>query len=110
MPFVDVKVSSVISEDAEVLLKKRFGDLISIIPGKSEGSLMMNFEDQCRLWFRGSREKPSAFVNVMVYGQADRDACGEFAKEAAALLCETLDIPETNIYVKFEEVEAWFKA
>ena len=45
MPFINSKVSVTISGEKEKELKCRLGEAISVIPGKSESWLMLNFED-----------------------------------------------------------------
>ena len=42
----------------ETALKAELGRAISLIPGKSESSLMIQFSDCCRLWFGGENEGP----------------------------------------------------
>ena len=68
MPFINTKVNVEISEEKEKELKERLGKAIEIIPGKSEQWLMLGFEDNIRLYFRGDNNCKIAFVEVKVFG------------------------------------------
>lgn len=107
MPYIDVNVNCEISEEKEVALKAALGEIIAVIPGKSEGSLMIQFKDNCRLWHSGENG-PVAFINVMLLGSAPKDAYKGFADRVIALFHKELGIDGQHIYVKFEEVPNWF--
>lgn len=106
MPFIDVRTSCPISAAQETALKEGLGQAIALIPGKSEASLMMQFTDNCRLWFSGQQEGPIAFVNVMLYGSSTKDAYQRFSGAAIPLLEKELGAK--TVYLKFEEVPNWF--
>ena len=48
--------------------KNRLGQIITQIPGKSEEFLMIELEDNCRLYFGGNQDGPTAYVKVEVFG------------------------------------------
>lgn len=106
MPFIDVKLSCALTEVQEAALKTELGRAISLIPGKAESSLMIQFTDCCRLWFGGEKEGPFAFVNVMVLGSADRKSYSDFTDRVIGVFKKELQVK--RIYVKFEEVPNWF--
>ena len=106
MPFIDVHCSGPVSPEQEIGLKTALGEAISLIPGKSEGSLMLQVTENCRLWFGGKQEGIIAFVNVMLYGAAPRDAYESFS--AAAIPLVQRELGAKTVYLKFEEVPNWF--
>lgn len=106
MPFIDVKVSCGLEKDQEKMLKAELGKAISLIPGKSEGSLMVQFSDHCRLWFGGEQEGPIVFVNAMVYGASAKEAYQKFSDAVIPLFQRELGAK--HVYLKFEEVPNWF--
>lgn len=55
MPFINSKVNITLSEEEKTALKTRLGQAISLIPGKSESWLMIGFEDNCSLYFKGKK-------------------------------------------------------
>lgn len=107
MPFIHTMSSTAISPEQEKAMKARMGKAISIIPGKSEGWLMLGFEDSCHLYFKGSNELPSAFIEVKLFGKASADAYERLTAELTEIVSSELGIPSDRIYVKYEEVSCW---
>lgn len=106
MPFIDVKMSGELDKALEETLKAELGKAIALIPGKSEDSLMIQFTDNCRLWFGGGQEGPIVLVNVMLYGTSTREAYQKFSGRVIPVLEEKLGAKQ--VYLKFEEVPNWF--
>lgn len=104
---MSVKVNIKITEEKEILLKEKFGKAIEAIPGKTEAALMITFEDEQKMYFRGKNDKPIAFVEIKLLGKAPLQSL----KDMTALVCDILDkemgIPTAQTYVKYEEVEYW---
>lgn len=107
MPFINTKVNVEICKEKETILKEKLGKAISLLPGKSENWLMLGFEDNCRLYFRGRKDEPTAFVEVKVYGAANRDAFEKLTAEITQILGSELSIAPDHIYVKYEACEHW---
>ena len=106
MPFIHTRVNRPVSPENEKALAQALGQAVSLL-GKSENWLMLQFEDNCRLFFRGDCEKPIAFVNVKLYGRAGRDAYEQMTRKVTQLLNEILSIPAEGVYVAYEETEHW---
>ena len=102
MPFIDVRSSGPITPETERSLKETLGEKIALIPGKSESSLMLQFSDNCRLWFGGEQEGPIVFANVMLYGSAAPEYYAKF--KAAVIPVLEKELGAKNVYLKFEEV------
>ena len=106
VPFIHTRVNRPISQEAEKKLAQEYGQAISLL-GKSESWLMLQFEDNCRLYFKGDSRKPLAFVNVKLYGKAGGAAYEKLTEKVTGILGETLDIPADGVYVEYEETEHW---
>lgn len=106
MPFISTKTSKTITKEQETELKTRLGSAISII-GKTESWLMLDFEDNCRMYFKGDGSKPIAFVEVKLYGSAPKAAYQKMTAEICAIMSDVLGISADCVYVKYEEVENW---
>lgn len=106
MPFINTKTTVQISKEKETFLKEKMGKAIELI-GKSESWLMVNFEDNCRLYFKGDNSQDVAFVEVALYGRASDSQYDAFTEELTRTLSEELKIEPGNIYIKYEEVEHW---
>lgn len=107
MPFIHTKVNCSIPRETEKQLATAYGQAISLLPGKTESWLMLQFEENCRLWFRGCPDQPTAMVQVQLYGKADAAACDALTGRICALLEEHLQIAPENVYVKYEETNLW---
>ncbi|MBR5712277.1 MAG: hypothetical protein IKX54_01650 [Lachnospiraceae bacterium] len=107
MPFINSKVSVAITEEQERELKTRLGRAIAILPGKSENWLMTGFEDKCHLYFRGDNSKPTAFVEVSVYGEPDSEAFSALTGEIAKIFGDVCGISADRIYVKYSATQDW---
>ena len=69
MPFINTKYSQKITPEQETELKTALGSAVSIL-GKTESWLMLGFEQECSLYFRGEKSEKIAFVDVSLYGPA----------------------------------------
>lgn len=107
MPFINSKVSVALTEEKKESIKTKLGQAISLIPGKSESWLMVGFEDQCSLYFRGAKEEKVAFVEVKIFGAASKSALGALTKAICDIYKEELGIDGDKVYVKYEEVSHW---
>ena len=107
MPFIDTKLNIRLSEEKEALLKTKLGEAISTFPGKSEYWLMLNFTDNCRMWFRGYNSFPIAMVEVKCFGNADEKTCSDMTAVICRIFEEELGISPDHVYVKYEFTDRW---
>ena len=107
MPFIKVKVGCHITDEQEKALKTRFGKAISLIPGKSEEYLLLEFEDNRRLWLRGENAPPVAYIEAAIFGNEDHRGFDDFTSEATSAFTEVLGIRPDRVYIKFEDITAW---
>ena len=107
MPYISTKVNVPISGQQQTQLKESFGKAIETLPGKSEGWLMLSFEENCHLYFKGDDTQKLAFVEVKLFGGANGQAYEAMTKELTDILHRILEIPSENIYIKYEETKYW---
>ncbi|MFA9466023.1 MAG: phenylpyruvate tautomerase MIF-related protein [Velocimicrobium sp.] len=107
MPFINSKISIKISKEEEITLKNRLGRAIALIPGKSESWLMVDFEDDCKLYFKGQEYEKIVFVEVKIFGDASKQALSSLTTEICNIYNEELLVDKDKIYVKYELVENW---
>ena len=109
MPYIATKVNVKISKEQESNLVKKFGKAIEIIPGKDESNLMLSFEHDCALYFRGTNEQAIAMVEVKCFGKASNEAYDELTDTLTDILYQELDIEPRNTFVKYDELAHWGK-
>lgn len=107
MPNIATKVSVEITPEKELVLKEKLGQAIAILKGKSEAWLMLSFEDNCRLWFKGDNSRPSAFVEVQVLGKINPAESAQLSAEICSIFEKELAIPADRTYIKYEEIDQW---
>ena len=106
MPFITTKTNRPIGKETERELARGLGRAITLL-GKSENWLMLEFEENCRLYFRGESNQPMAYVEVKLLGKAGGDAYEKMTAEITRLLSGALSIQADQIYVAYEELEHW---
>ncbi|MBQ4104977.1 MAG: hypothetical protein IJC86_01135 [Clostridia bacterium] len=106
MPYINTKVTTEITHEKEEILKSKLGEAIALI-GKPEAYLMLQFEENCRLWFAGSNDEDAAYVEVALLHSAPKASYEKLTEEICKILSEELSIPSDRIYVKFSETEFW---
>ena len=106
MPFINTKVTTTISPEQENKLRSELGKAITAI-GKNEAWLMLGFEDNCRLHFRGNNDAPSAFIEIKLLGKATDSAYDKMTVLVTEIIANELSIPAERIYIKYEECDHW---
>lgn len=107
MPFIHTYLNQPLSAEKEAILKARLGEAISVFPGKSEYWLMMNFTDNCRMWFRGHNSFPIAYVEIQLFGTADSQTCTAMTQQVCRIFREELNISPERIYIKYAFTDEW---
>lgn len=107
MPFINSKVSVKMTEGQKDSIKAKLGNAISLIPGKSESWLMVGFDDDYSLYFKGRKTDKLALVEVKIFQKADRSAYEKLTQAICNIYFEELDIPGDSIYITYEEVMNW---
>lgn len=107
MPFINSKVNIPLSEGEKDTLKTKLGQAISLIPGKSESWLMVGFEDNCSLYFKGKNNTRLAFIEVKIFGHPSGRDYDRLTTEITRIYKEVLGIAQDKIYIKYEEADHW---
>ena len=107
MPYISTKTNREIPKEKEKILKQKLGKAIELIPGKSEEWLMLSFEDQCTLYFKGKETEPIAFVEVKLFGSSSAQAYQSLTQEITHILKEELDIAPDHIFIRYDETKYW---
>ena len=83
------------------------GRAIGLVPGKSEAYLLLDFEDNCRLWLRGKKNAPTAYMEAAIFGNEGHSGYAAFAAEVTRIFADVLGIAPENCYIRFEDIAAW---
>lgn len=107
MPFINSKITVKVEKEKQDKIKERLGQAIELIPGKSEAWLMIGFDDEYSLYFKGEDCEKAAFVEVKIFGSASNDSYDKLTAAICKIYNEELEIPGDKIYVTYEEVSHW---
>ena len=107
MPFIDSKVNVKTTLKQQKELKTRLGQAVSLIPGKSESWLIINLEDDRKMYFRGDDSEPLACICVNIYGRADEAAFDRMTAELTKIYGEVLGVKPDHMYIKYDASMYW---
>lgn len=107
MPYINSRLTKKLNEEDKEYLKTKLGQIISEIPSKSEEWLMVSFDDDKIIYFRGNKMEAAAYIEVKIFGTTER----EYKNKVTNLICELfetkLNIPSDSIYITFSEISDW---
>ena len=106
MPFINAKFSDTVTPEKEYELKAALGEAITLL-GKTEQYLMVEIEDNRRLYFGGNNDKPIAFFDVALLQSAPRASYEKLTERLCGIAEEYMGVDGDRVYVKFEETENW---
>ena len=106
MPFINTKYSAEITPAQEQELKAALGKAITLL-GKNETWLMLGFEQNCSLYFKGEKSEKIAFIDVSLLGDAGKSCYDSFTAELCGLYNKVLGVPTDKIYIKYTPTDTW---
>lgn len=107
MPFINTKVNIKLSNEQKEILNQKLCKAIEIFPGKTKQWLMLEFEDEKCLYFRGENNSKLAYLEVKILGKSDKSSYNKMTNELCNIINEVLGIEKDNIYIKYEEIDYW---
>lgn len=107
MPYINSRLTVKLSEQQEENLKSKMGEIIAAIPGKSEEWLMVSFDDNKTIYFRGKKMEKAAFIEVKIFGTTEKQYKNKVTDLVCSLYEKELNIPKNCIYITFSEVTDW---
>lgn len=107
MPFIETKTTAHIDPDREKQLREALGAAIKILPGKSEQWLMLRFEGDCHMAFRGESAPDMAMLEIKIYGKATAGDYNALTARLTDICREVLGIPADRVYVRYDETAYW---
>ena len=106
MPYISFKTNHKLTLRQENTIKSKSGELISLIPGKTEKALMIHMEDDQIMYFK-AEETPCMMIEINLYKSAEFDDKKKLTEAMIQMIHETTKIEADNIYVIFHEFDHW---
>ncbi len=107
MPMIVTHTTETITEEKKAVLTRALGEAITLLPGKSEAYLMLEFAGDCKMAFHGDTALPLAFVEVKLLGKSTKTAYEALTARICDIMRDVLGVPTEGTYVKYEEIEHW---
>ena len=106
MPMIQLTTSAAVTPENAERLKVKFGQAISLLPGKSESKLMISMRGETPMFFQGEK-RGAAFVEVSCFGQGKAGAYESLTAALCEILKEELSVDPGNIFIKYSETPYW---
>ncbi|MBP3605108.1 MAG: hypothetical protein J6J66_00775 [Clostridia bacterium] len=107
MPMIVTHTTESISKEKKAALTRALGEAITLIPGKTDAYLMLEFQGDCEMAFHGDTQLSLAFVEVKILGRSTKAAYNDLTARICDIMKEVLGVPTDGTYVKYEEIEHW---
>ncbi|MDY6470740.1 MAG: phenylpyruvate tautomerase MIF-related protein [Succinivibrio dextrinosolvens] len=107
MPFIKVKTAFTLTYEQETKLKEGLGKVIENVPYKSEQYLLIDFEDQQKLWLKGRKSEDIVYIEGAVFANECHFGYEDFSRELTDLFSKILNISKDKIYIRYEDISAW---
>jgi phenylpyruvate tautomerase PptA (4-oxalocrotonate tautomerase family) len=106
MPYIAINTMEKLPPPKQESIKTGIGRLISIIPTKTEGGLLIDFSGDHSFYRAGAPVK-SAYIEVRLYRPSDFEAKKKFTEEVFDLLSRELGIEKDLMCLNIIELENW---
>jgi len=107
MPYINVSVSKNLGEADKDAIKQEMGKLITVVPGKSEGVLMVQIEDNRTTYFGGEKKDNAAYVDIRLLGSVSQDVRRELMSQSFEVLGRLVGVSEADMFVTVSEHGNW---
>lgn len=104
MPYIRTSTNVKIDELKLKNIKEKLGSAIRLM-GKSEDWLMLEFNDNATMYFKGNGQDAVAFIDVKVLGNVNNS--NEMTKELTNIISTELEIEPNKIYIAYQGYSDW---
>lgn len=104
MPYIKTSTNVKIEEEKLNTIKSKMGQAIRLM-GKTEDWLMLEFNDDVKMYFKGNSDNPIAFLDVRVLGSVNNS--NEMTHELTNIISNELGISPNNIYIAYQGYSDW---
>ena len=104
MPYIKTSTNVNVSEEKLNSIKSKIGEAIKLM-GKTENWLMLEFNDNAKMYFKGDNSNPIVFIDVKVLGSVNNS--NEMTAKLSEIIGEELGIPSSQIYIAYQGYSDW---
>jgi phenylpyruvate tautomerase PptA (4-oxalocrotonate tautomerase family) len=107
MPYININAAPTLKENEKEQMKAKMGELIALIPGKSEAVTMVGVNDGCSLYLGGKALKKGAFIEIRLLGTAKKQDKEALTEAVFKAMKSMFGMPESDIYITIQEFDNW---
>lgn len=107
MPFVSIHTARKLSKINKENIKHDLGQKITLIPGKKEEVLMIEFIDEVSLYFAGVENPNATYIDVKCYKAASFEENQNFTEAVNEIMIDEIGISNLDIYLTISEFSTW---
>ncbi|MDR2528457.1 MAG: hypothetical protein LBD04_05515 [Synergistaceae bacterium] len=107
MPYVGVSTTLSLKQEQKDAVARELGQVIPLIPGKTEAVLMVDVADNHTMYFNGKKMERCAFVDVRCYKSAPFEQNKAFTEAVYKLLKNAAGLEAEEVYVSISELPVW---
>ncbi len=106
MPYIHTQASIPLSREVREQLTGDLGRAAELL-GKSENWLMLRFEENCSMAFRGKMDEKACFIGISMYGGAEKEQLDAMTERVTGCVAMRTGIPPENIYIRYLPTDTW---
>ncbi len=106
MPFISFTTNKTLTLSQEKKLKEQLGEIITLLPNKTEENLMLHFEDKQIMYFRG-KDTDCMKIECQLFHHLDLESKQKFVKALMKEVESITKIPVSEQYLTIEEYDHW---
>lgn len=106
MPYIKTRTNIDVADEVKEEIKAELGNAVNIL-GKSENWLMVDFDSNANLYFKGDKSLPNAYVEVKLFGHPDSSQTNGMTGAITSILNDKLGISPDHIYVSYFSTDDW---
>jgi hypothetical protein len=106
MPFIRFSTNKKLSTAQNMALKQESGQLIELLPEKTERALMLHIEDDQVMYYQGNDDE-TMYIDMRLFGHASRKDKEKFAKSLMESVEKITGIPSDHQYLTISEYDQW---
>jgi len=106
IPYIAINTSRKLSDAQKEKVKAELGRLITIIPTKTESTLMVDISD-ARTFYKAGQAVEGAFIDLRLFRKAGFEPKKKFTEDTLEMLSTELGIKKENMYLNIAEFDNW---
>ena len=107
MPLIRLSVTQKLSQDKQDDLLKGLGEAISIIPGKEAHMLIVDMQDDRKMYLGGVKQENMVFADVQYFSNFKHDIKKDFTAAVFSSINRVLGTSKDRMFLTITERNTW---